>query len=1125
MVVKYPCSVCEKSVRIDSEAIQCDNCDLWVHRKCNNISLSEYEELIDDGNTEKWFCIICINSSLPFSQCDDKNFYCGINGVTTETNLENMSFSMSQKDQQLSKHISKLIIENTDPDNTNNNFCKYYDINKFTNSNFISDSSFSVLHLNIASLTCHLEELKILLQLTHYSFDIIAISETKIQRNQEVISDISIPNYQLIHSPTDTTKGGTLLYITNKHNFKRRTDLEISQAKDVESTFAEIITQKGKNIIIGCIYKHHTINQSEFGEMLLPLLEKLNKENKPTIISGDFNIDLLKINNDNQTNDYFNLLTDNNFMPLITLPTRITARSKTLIDNILYNQFCPDIKCGNLTVSISDHTPQFAIIPLASKIYRANKHSCYKRDFKNINYPQLKNEVTQIDWSFTNPQFPNSITPETNVDDDVNLFLENVNSIIDKHAPLKRLTNKEYELRAKPWINRHIIRLTKVRDKTHKQLNNAKNQPRKDLLEFKIKNLKNKIKHLIRNSKKAYLNKYFTDNNGNSKKLWKGINELILNKNKTQNNLTCLDKTENNITTLTTNTKEINNIANTYFTNVAEEILNKRKYNGNKHYTNYLKNLNPNTFLANPSNPNEIETIIHEIDSTKSVGPNSIPTIILKEIKSIISTPISNMFNKSIKNGTFPTALKLSQTNPIHKKGSTLQISNYRPISLLSNINKIFEKLMFKRLYNFLEKYKCIYNLQFGFRQQHSTNHAMLGITQKIQEAINNDQFAIGIFIDLQKAFDTVNHNILLNKLQHYGVRGTLNQWFQSYLSNRQQFVSLNGCKSDILTTKHGVPQGSVLGPLLFLLYINDLHVCIQNSSTFHFADDTNLLFIPPKGTRNRNIVRKLNVDLKSLNHWLLANKISLNSTKTELITFKNKNKTIPKLNIKLNGIKLEPKPEIKYLGLIFDEHLTFKTQINIVNSKLKRANNLLAISRHFLPTNLLKQLYFAQFHSHLSYGCQIWGHKINNLSQTFLLQKKAVRLITFSSINSHTDPIFKEQEIIKLMDTITMYNTTFVHRTLNGNSPLHFADYFTKVAPQHTYNTNRQVNSRFNIPPGSIIDSPNSTNTLKGNCIRDWNKMVKSITDPSQYTNEWLPNVKFFKMKKIIKKFFISRY
>ena len=482
------------------------------------------------------------------------------------------------------------------------------------------------------------------------------------------------------------------------------------------------------------------------------------------------------------------------------------------------------------------------------------------------------------------------------------------------------------------------------------------------------------------------------------------------------------------------------------------------------------------------------------------------------------------MCNKSFKTGIFPDQLKLSKINPIHKKDSKLTISNYRPISLLSNINKIFEKIMFKRLYSFLELYNCIYELQFGFREKHSTNHAILSITQKIQETINNDQLAFGIFIDLQKAFDTVNHQILLNKLDYYGIRGTANKWFQSYLTNRKQFVSINGPNSDKNIILHGVPQGSVLGPLLFLLYINDLHKSIQNSNTFHFADDTNLLYIPPKRMRNRNIVRKLNADLKAINHWLLANKISLNSSKTELIIFRKKNKIIPELKIKLNGIKLYPKTEIKYLGLIFDKHLTFDSHINIMNAKLKRTNNLLAISRHYVPPNLLRQIYYAQFHSHISYGCQIWGFNPNKISKTFILQKKAIRLMSFANKNAHTDPLFKQLEITKLNDTITTNNITFVHNTLNGKSPSYFDNFFTKVKPQHNYNTNRNTNSIYSIPPGSLA-IPKETNTLKNKCIEDWNKMLKILTNPTLNQNEWLINTKIQELKKLLKKHFLNSY
>ena len=203
---------------------------------------------------------------------------------------------------------------------------------------------------------------------------------------------------------------------------------------------------------------------------------------------------------------------------------------------------------------------------------------------------------------------------------------------------------------------------------------------------------------------------------------------------------------------------------------------------------------------------------------------------------------------------------------------------------------------MFNRLYSFLEMHNCIYELQFGFRQKHSTNHALLSMTQEIRDSMDKGSLAIGVFVDFQKAFDTVNHEILLKKMHHYGVRGITNDWFRSYLTNRKQYVSIDGTNSDLKCNKHGVPQGSVLGPLLFLIYINDLHTCIKYSTTRHFADDTNLLYrVNQNKPRNRNVGRNLNIDLKSLNNWLLANKISLNSTKTEIIFFRNKGKDIPK--------------------------------------------------------------------------------------------------------------------------------------------------------------------------------------------------------------------------------------
>ena len=227
--------------------------------------------------------------------------------------------------------------------------------------------------------------------------------------------------------------------------------------------------------------------------------------------------------------------------------------------------------------------------------------------------------------------------------------------------------------------------------------------------------------------------------------------------------------------------------------------------------------------------------------------------------------------------GVFPWVLKTAKVVPVFKKDSILHYSNYHPISLLSNIEKILEKLMYKRLYTFLNKNNVIYNLQFGFRQQYSTSHALVNITENIRKALDKGNIVCGVFVDLQKAFDTVDHKILLAKLNHYGVRGVSNDWCKSYLSNRNHYVSINRYESGLAALNCGVPQGYVLGPLLFLLYINDLNQAIKVCKVHHFADDTNLLCL-------RNSIKKLNklvnADLKHLANRLNANKISLNIKK-----------------------------------------------------------------------------------------------------------------------------------------------------------------------------------------------------------------------------------------------------
>ena len=310
-----------------------------------------------------------------------------------------------------------------------------------------------------------------------------------------------------------------------------------------------------------------------------------------------------------------------------------------------------------------------------------------------------------------------------------------------------------------------------------------------------------------------------------------------------------------------TNPFDIAKAFNNYFASIAETIKKSIKYT-HKHFSDYLSNESDSTILLQPTDKEEIANIISSLNSSKASGPNSIPYRILFLLKNDISKQLADLFNLSFLTGVSPSVLKTAKVVPVFKKDSKLDYSKYHSTSLLSNIEKIHEKLMYKRLYTFLNNNNIIYNLQFGFRKQYSTSHALINITEIIRKALDDGNIGCGVFVDLQKAFDTVDHQIRLAKLSHYGIPGVSNDWFKSYLSNRSQYVSINGYDSSLAAINCGVPQVTVLGPLLFLLYINDLNQAIKFCEVHHFADDTNLLCI---GNSIKKLNKLVNADLKRL--------------------------------------------------------------------------------------------------------------------------------------------------------------------------------------------------------------------------------------------------------------------
>ena len=487
------------------------------------------------------------------------------------------------------------------------------------------------------------------------------------------------------------------------------------------------------------------------------------------------------------------------------------------------------------------------------------------------------------------------------------------------------------------------------------------------------------------------------------------------------------------------------------------------------------------------------ENILDIIKSlpNKGSGPASIPLKLLKLVSDIIVVPLCCIINVSFTTGVFPDVLKVAKVIARHKGGPSDDLNNYRPISLLSIFDKIIEKLMHKRLYEFLDDHEILFINQFGFRKLSSTIHAILDITERIRETLDKGKYGCGVFIDLKKAFDTVNHDILLTKLEHYGIRTNILAWFESYLKERKQFVFFNGKSSDILNISCGVPQGSVLVPLLFLIYINDLPNISSKLNFFLFADDTNLYY---ESDDLMELEKTMNKELKQLSLWLNVNRLALNIGKTNFIVFRGKKKPCNhNVTLLMNKKAIEQKPYVKYLGLLIDEHLNWREQISTTTKKISRSVGIICKLRSCLNSSLLLTLYYSLVYSHLTYGIHAWGSACKTeLDKVLILQKKAVRAMTGNRwYQTHgepgplasSNPLFKHLSILKVEDVYKLNVAKFIFSCLSHLTPPLFWNWFV------INNNDRATRLKTTITQSDYFDVGNVTQHLtlhRQSCKKD---------------------------------------
>ena len=857
------CTICQKRVNKNQKAIVCSHCKHEVHIKCNDISPSSYESL-DNESLNVWNCLACtvfINSEMfPFTLVTDE-ILLGTNVTDLPSIVDSLpTLEILSKLQNLPNLSDYDIDENIEPDIN----CNYYNVPELQSLE-TSSKDLSVLHMNIRSLSLHFDELFTLLGNIGINFHLIGLSEIKDSVDSPISTNIDIPGYNFHHTSSLSAAGGVGIYVKSNLEANKRLDLSISTC-DFETVWIEIVNAKSKNILCCCAYRHPSSDIIKFIDHIQEILSKTANENKIAHIMGDFNINLLNSENHTLTSDFINTMFSNHFQPLILQPTRVTDSTATLIDNIFSNDLSCRVTSGNVLIQISDHFPQFSIFNNSAPDY--NNSSYFVYDYKNFDESKFLDEYLNMDFAFLN-------TDDQTVDHKFDKFLSNLNQLVEKHCPKKKLNKSSLKLRSKPWINNQIQQMMRIRDRLFQQFKQTES-PEAYLY---YKQFRNRVVNEIKNSKKSYFQNYFVENRSNMKLLWKGIRSVIKMKSGESNSIPFLtNKTGNKIT----DPNLIANNFNDYFINVANQITSKIPRNPNSPLR-YLAASNNSSFFISPTVPDEVSSIIQSLKKSKSTGPNSIPVKLLKVLDSHISVQLSQIINESFQNGIFPGKLKIAKVIPIFKKGDASKNSNYRPISLLSVFSKIFEKHMHERLYNFLELHDILFQMQFGFRNGHSTDHALISLSERIKSTLDSKRVGCGIFIDLQKAFDTVNHNILLQKLSHYGIRGTSLHWFESYLTGRQQYVSINNHSSSLGKVTCGVPQGSVLGPLLFLIYINDLPYVSKVLSFFLFADDTNIYF------ETENIEKlqvKINKELLKVKSWLEVNKLALNIEKTNFVVF-----------------------------------------------------------------------------------------------------------------------------------------------------------------------------------------------------------------------------------------------
>ena len=695
-----------------------------------------------------------------------------------------------------------------------------------------------------------------------------------------------------------------------------------------------------------------------------------------------------------------------------------------------------DVQSFIITSDISDH---FMCVCIVRDDLASNKRC--NISLRKITDDTLRNMNASLrnrNWEDLN---------NMNLNDSSENLIQEIKTVMDFYAPQRTVTiNNKKQTLNQPWYTQGLRKSSR---KCFTLFRKVAKKPR-DSTEFQnYKIYKRLYSKLCRNAKFAYYRSLIQEHKNNTKKIWQILNKVT--GKKARSNEMPVEIIANGHKE--TNPKIISNAFAEHYSQVGEKLAKSLHDKGNvADPMTYLNNRVQRCCFLYPTTAKEIEKLILNLKVKDSSGYDGISTRILKRIYPGISKALEIIFNKSLREGEFPKNMKLAIIAPIYKGKSKVEISNYRPVSLLPTISKILEKIVNQRVTEFFIKYKILYEGQYGFRKGRSTTDAILDLTGNILENLNKKWYTLGLFLDVSKAFDSLNHKVILAKLEHYGIRGIPLKWFESYLSDRQIKVKYHKETSNPYKMTFGTPQGSVLGPLLFIMLANDLAKSLKLCNIVTFADDTTLF---ASGPNLKFLYKKVSIDLQNLETWFRSNSLTLNIDKTKYILFRPRRKEVNYNGIlKINDMTIERVKYIKFLGVIIDENLQWDFQAKHVVTKMMAGNYSINMIKNMMPTDAKLLVYFANVQSHMTYALSAWGPALRtkDLKKIKVQQNRALRAIFNVNKSKRLSPLYKTGKIMKFEDLINRDLLKITHRYIYDLLPIRVINLFS--LSNHSYHT-----------------------------------------------------------------------